>query len=222
MIHDGHRERLRQKAAIGATEKHEKLELFLFGALPRVNTNEISHALLDRFGGMEGVLCASTEKLEAVKGIGRSASIQLRNLGSIVREYQLELCDTSKIFSSVSERERYVCALFACLPFETTYMLMFSSYGKFLGAKSIGRGTATQAPLSVRSGMYAAKKLNAKYVIFAHNHPDKIMSPSAADLACARLLNGKFGKMGIEALEHYVVAHGRCMPYSHMLTDKEI
>ena len=54
-IHDGHRERLRKKFKEGNIEDHELLELLLFFSIPRVNTNEIAHRLIEKFGSVNGV-----------------------------------------------------------------------------------------------------------------------------------------------------------------------
>ena len=50
--HGGHRERMRkrfQDSGLQAFQPHEVLELLLFYALPRVNTNPIAHDLMAEF-----------------------------------------------------------------------------------------------------------------------------------------------------------------------------
>ena len=50
--HDGHRERMREKFrknGFNGMAEHEILEVLLFYALPRVNTNEIAHMLIKHF-----------------------------------------------------------------------------------------------------------------------------------------------------------------------------
>ena len=52
-IHEGHRDRMRsrflQEGADGMAT-HEILEMLLYGTIPRGDTNEIAHHLLDDFG----------------------------------------------------------------------------------------------------------------------------------------------------------------------------
>ena len=76
-LHANHRSRLRGRyARLGADglEVHELLELFLFDAIPRVDTNPIAHRLLERFGSLWEVLNAPEHELSEVKGIGVRAA----------------------------------------------------------------------------------------------------------------------------------------------------
>lgn len=76
-VHKNHRKRLRERyerEGADSFEPHELLELFLFDAIPRVNTNPIAHRLLNRFNSLDGVLRASAKELMEVKGIGERAA----------------------------------------------------------------------------------------------------------------------------------------------------
>ena len=58
-IHDGHREKMRQrflKSGLDAFADHEALELLLYYAIPRRDTNPIAHALMERYGSLSAVL----------------------------------------------------------------------------------------------------------------------------------------------------------------------
>ena len=80
-IHDGHREKMRRRFLQGGLEAfadHEALELLLYYAIPRRDTNPIAHALMDRYGSLSAVLSAPVEDLQKVNGIGESAAVLLR------------------------------------------------------------------------------------------------------------------------------------------------
>ena len=54
--HDGHRDRMRErieKSGISSLQNHEILEYLLYAFIPRKNTNDIAHALIDKFGSFE-------------------------------------------------------------------------------------------------------------------------------------------------------------------------
>ena len=72
-LHDGHRQRAKERyrqVGTDALADHELLELALFYAIPRQDTNETAHRLLKRFRSLQGVLQASPEELEQVEGVG--------------------------------------------------------------------------------------------------------------------------------------------------------
>ena len=65
-LHAGHRARLRRRfldEGLDAFEDHQVLELLLFYAIPRRDTNEIAHMLLRRHGSFSGVLDADPKDL---------------------------------------------------------------------------------------------------------------------------------------------------------------
>lgn len=85
-MHEGHRQRMYDKLKNDdGLFDHELLEILLFNALPRKNTNPIAHELLDTFGSLAGVLAADTEKLKAVNGVGENVALYLKCIGECTR-----------------------------------------------------------------------------------------------------------------------------------------
>ena len=77
-------------------EDHMILELLLFEAIPRIDTNPIGHRLLDRFGSLEGVFSASEEELCEVQGIGKASAKFLVNVKEHMLFRILGECDFSE------------------------------------------------------------------------------------------------------------------------------
>lgn len=97
--HSGHRERMmsrfeRQGYSFEGFYPHEALETFLFLLIPRVNTNETAHLLLDRFGSLDGVFSAPVSELKQIRGISDKTAAKIRLFGEIfdrVRDEMLGL-----------------------------------------------------------------------------------------------------------------------------------
>ena len=83
-LHGGHRKRIYERVKNADLCMHEYLELLLFSALPRRNTNDLAHLLLSEFGDIWSVLSAPVEQLMLVDGIGESVACFLRTIGVIV------------------------------------------------------------------------------------------------------------------------------------------
>lgn len=92
-IHDGHRQRLKQRFLEEGLESFtdiQVLELLLFFSVPRQDTNPIAHALLDHFGSLYQVLEAPVEELRKVKGVGEQSALLLSLMNDVARYYQVD------------------------------------------------------------------------------------------------------------------------------------
>ncbi len=102
-IHDGHRDVVRQRFLKGGLDSfadHEALELLLFYAIPRRDTNETAHLLMERYGSLSAVLAAPIEDLKKVAGIGESAAILLKLVPQLSRKARLQEAGKEKILNS--------------------------------------------------------------------------------------------------------------------------
>lgn len=212
--HKGHRERLRKKQLRGSLEPHEHVELLLFQSLPQVNTNDVAHTLLDTFGGINGMLTASEDKLMKVQGVGPASAVYIRNVADIARLYALEECDKSLLFTDDSELRRYISALFVGRCHECMYMLCFNSKGRLLATELLGEGSKGRTVISTKRVAELATNEGVKYVIFAHNHPDGWAEVSDSDKLSAKKLDAVLKPLGVKVLKHVLVAKGRCYYYN--------
>ncbi len=82
--HDGHRKRLRVRFAAGIAGRYsdlELLELLLCYALPRYDVAPLARELLDRAGGIGGLIGKPMEELVEYKGVGESTALLLALTG---------------------------------------------------------------------------------------------------------------------------------------------
>ena len=89
-IHAGHRERQKEKFAqhgLDAFTDVEAVELLLYYALPRRDTNPLSHRLLDRFGGLKRLMEAQYEELLTVDGVGAGTAALICLVRELNRRY---------------------------------------------------------------------------------------------------------------------------------------
>lgn len=88
--HEGHRERLRaqvRKSGLDNMHPHQILEMILFTAIKRKDTNELAHDLLSHCGGLKEVFTADIETLTEVKGIGQNTAVYLKALFETYAQY---------------------------------------------------------------------------------------------------------------------------------------
>lgn len=210
-IHDGHREKMRQRFLQGGLDNfadHEALELLLYYAIPRRDTNPIAHALIDRYGSLSAVLAAPVEDLQRVEGIGQGTAVLLRLAPQITRKARLSDAEQETVLSSVERVGTYLLERFAGETHEVLYQLLLDRKGRLLACKKLGEGGVSSAELDIRRMVENALLTSASAVILAHNHPSGVALPSEDDYAATVRAKDALAMVGVALTDHIVVADG--------------
>lgn len=221
-MHDGHRNRLRQRIINEGTdsfEEHQLLEALLFYSIPRADTNETAHRLIERFGSLAGVISASRDELTHVEGIGESSALLIRLVGGILRKIAVTDNTVRYSFDSIGKICKYLANLYTGVTVERVYLMMFDNSMKLIDCAHICDGTVNSAIMLPRVMVEKALLRRASVVVVAHNHPDGIAVPSGDDIETTEMLRSAFELLGINLLEHIVVA-GRS--YSPILRQRNL
>ncbi len=208
-IHDGHRQRLKERFLTEGLDHFsdvQVLELLLFYAIPRVDTNPIAHALLDHFGSLSQVMNARPEELEKVPGVGRNAATLLKLTTDTARYCGVNELENVNILSNLDECGRYLVRFFKNRRNETVFLLCLDAKCKVLCCKLIGEGSVNSAGIPIRRIVETALGANATTVILAHNHPSGIAVPSGEDIQTTRRVAMALSAVEIQLADHIVVA----------------
>ena len=207
--HHGHRERLRKKFLLGDIdnlEDHEILELALFYAIPRKNTNEISHKLLDKFGSLSAVFDAPINALKEVHGIGDSSALFIKLVRSLTRLYHEQKYSSDKKCLSMEEINKLLMRKFIGRNEEAVAIALLDAKGKILFDGVINKGSVSGVDLYVRKMIELVTLYNASSIVMAHNHPSGIAVPSPDDLKSTEKIYDLFHAMSVSLLDHIIVA----------------
>lgn len=210
-IHDGHREKMRQRFLSGGLESfadHEALELLLYYAIARRDVNPIAHALMERYGSLSAVLAAPVEDLQSVEGIGEHAAVLLKLVPQLARKARLAEAQQDLALTTVSRVGSYLLERFEGECREVLYQLCLDRKGKLLACKQMQQGGVGDAELDVRSLMENAILTRASGVILSHNHPSGIALPSAEDIAATKRVQEALATIGVTLVDHIIVADG--------------
>ena len=207
-IHDGHREKMRrrfQETGLEGFADHEALELLLYYAIPRRDTNELAHRLLARYGSLSALLQAPIEDLRRVEGVGESAAVLLKLVPAFV--YKAQRSDGQEtVLNSTEKAGRYLLSCFAGERNEVIYQLCLDRKGKLLARKRLSEGGSAAAELNIRRLVENALLSSASAVILSHNHPSGIALPSREDYATTQQAQDALRTIGVELLDHIIVA----------------
>lgn len=210
-IHDGHRDKMRRRFLSGGLEPfadHEALELLLYYAIPRRDTNPIAHALMERYGSLSAVLSAPPEDLEKVEGIGRSAAVLIKLVPRLYQKARLADAAQETVLNSSERAGAYLIERFSGEAHEVVYLLCLDRKGKLLSCKRMGEGGIASAGLDIRKLLETALLTSASAVILSHNHPSGVALPSADDFTATERAKTALESIGVQLADHIVVADG--------------
>ena len=209
-LHRGHRERLRERflrEGLDNFEDHQVLELLLFQAIPRFDTNPVAHRLMQRFGSLSAVLEADPKDLAAVEGVGANAAAFLSMISPVTRRYFHDRVKHSrKSLSNAEAAVEYLVPLMAGRSDEVFYVLCLDSQLRVLYPALISEGTVKDALVHPRHVVEAAVRHKASSVILAHNHPGGSVKPSTYDHKLTSKLVHALGGINVPVVDHIIVA----------------
>lgn len=211
-IHDGHRNRIRARfhnQGLASFEEHNALELLLFYARPRCDTNVIAHMLLKRFGSFSAVMDAPIEDLMQVGGIGYNSATLLKMVPQLGAYYLESRTLPGVIIDSTERAGEYFLPKFFGKKVEEAYILALDDKRKVIRSICLSEeGIVNAVVISVRRIVTEAVSANATGIIMAHNHPGGLALPSAGDKQVTRQVYLALRHINVQLVDHIIIADG--------------
>jgi len=209
--HTGHRERVRkdflENGFSETTPQHKILEMLLFYSIPRKDTNEIAHELIDTFGSIEGVLDAPNEQLLKIKGISENTVALIKLILPIASIYRSQKATEKRTFTSSDSIGDYLIEKYLSYKKETLSITSFNGKGQLLGFDILSTGDSSSVELSVRRVIETVMKRNSTCVVIAHNHPSGNALPSPEDIALTENICSILSSINVKLLDHIIICN---------------
>ncbi|MDR0958365.1 MAG: DNA repair protein RadC [Clostridiales bacterium] len=208
VTHAGHRERVREKYVnngINSFADHEVLEFLLFYALPRRDTNELAHKMINEFGSLHNLMDAHPSEISRRCKVSISVAALVTLPPQIHKKYVASKMAKKNPFHSTKAVGTFLISLFAAEVSECFYILCLDSQQKLISSELITRGTLNHAQIYLRSIMEAALKHHACSVVLSHNHPNNDLTPSDEDISTTEKIVEAFESIDVAVLDHVIV-----------------
>jgi DNA repair protein RadC len=179
-MHEGHRQRLWEKLEGNDNlYEHELLEILLYNAYPRIDTNPIAHALLNRFASIKEVINASIDELCLVEGVGKNVALYLKCIGRCVESSNN--CDSFTIIKNTEDLKKLVSRRFKNKSNEFLEFYFMDKGGRVKRIYSYTSNDANRVEVKTDEVIKLISVYHPYGVFMAHNHINSVSQPSRAD-----------------------------------------
>jgi len=208
-IHKGHRKRVKARFITGDLddfEHHNVLELLLFYAIPRMDTNKIAHNLINHFGSISEVFDAQYEDLIKLDYITENVATLIKLVPNISRVYLNDKNQEQLTLNSSQKIGEYFTHKFVGRTEELVYIMCLDSLCRVISCDVLTKGTVVSANISIRKITEKVIRHNACSVVLAHNHPRGLAIPSNEDVITTIAIKNALKMLDVTFLDHIVVA----------------
>ncbi|WMI82173.1 RadC family protein [Anaerotignum sp. MB30-C6] len=208
-IHSGHRERMRQRFLKEGGEgfhDHELLEMLLFYAVPRGDTNPLAHKMIKEFGSLPTLIEAEPIDISRLCGVGKNTAILVSLQKELSRRCIQARWRDRPVLNSLSRAVEYCISLMAYKNREFFYVICLDNKRRVINTVQVAEGTVNTAAVHPRFVIEAALKLQASAVILTHNHPGGACKPTFEDIQTTTQLGKLLYAIEVQLIDHIIVA----------------
>lgn len=180
-MHEGHRRRMYEKIKNDSSVcDHELLEILLFNAYPRKNTNPVAHALLEAFGSLAGVFAADPEQLMTVDGVGENIALYIKCMGECVNRIR-ELNSGIAVLKNYEDFKNFTVIRMRGRQEEVLEFYCIEKNGKVKRIFSYTDSERDKVELQTDKIAYVIASAKPYGLLVAHNHFSGRSDPSIND-----------------------------------------
>lgn len=211
----GHRKRLRNRFLRGGLVgflDYEIVEILLTLGTPRKNCKQMAKQAIKKFGGLQGVLDASVEELQQIKGIGPHNVFGIKLFQAISERYAKDTIPAKILMDSPRNAADYLKKKIGRENKEH-FVILYLNTRNDLIVNNVSIGTLNASLVHPREVFKGAVHAHAAQVIVAHNHPSGNTEPSEDDLTLTKRLVEAGKILGIEVIDHIIVTNNAYLSF---------
>ena len=207
-VHSDHRKRVKARVVnngFSHLEKHQLLEILLFYSIPRKDTNDLAHSIIEYFGSLDEVFNASIEQLQKVEGIGENTAIMIATIGATYRELSKGKQPQKRVYKNTEALKKLAVNLLQGKNSEEVVLMCFDETKKLKRSVTISNGNKVSSEIDMKEVIKNLVDSDSSIAVLAHNHPTTSAEPSAYDIDSTRMVCVTLRKVGYALADHIIV-----------------
>ena len=207
-IHSGHRKRIKSnviKNGFSQLEEHKLLELMLFYSIPREDTNELAHKLIEYFGSFDAIFKADIQQLKKVDGVGDNTAVMLASMGEAFYRISKAKPSKKRVYKNTEDLKNLAVSLLQGEPTERIVLMCFDEAKKLKRYTFISDGDKVSSEVDMKLIIKNLVDSDSLLAVLAHNHPITSSEPSAYDIDSTRTICVTLRKIGYALADHIIV-----------------
>ena len=188
----------------------ELIALLLRTGLPGRGVLQMAQDLLERFGGLSGLLHTTAADLKQFKGLGGTAKrAELVAVLELARRVLAQGLREREVFADPRAVRSFLQLQLAQKSHEVFAVVFLDAHNRLLALEEMFQGTLTHASVYPREVVRRALHHNAAAVVLAHNYPGGSVEPSQSDMVLTRTLQAALALVDVRVHDHVIVAPGQ-------------
>jgi DNA repair protein RadC len=207
-LHDRPREKL-QRHGVAALGDNELLAIVLGHGAANASALELANSVLATAGGVHGLVRAPIDLVRRVSGIGDARAAQVLAAIELGRRTLTRNSRERLQITSARIAAEFLLPLYGDRPVEQFGVVLLDARHRVLRTTVVSVGTLDASIVHPRDVFREAAIGGAAAVVLFHNHPSGDPQPSEDDRALTARLVAAGVLMGIEVIDHLILADVR-------------
>ncbi|WP_082539940.1 MULTISPECIES: RadC family protein [unclassified Caulobacter] len=169
----------------------------------RIESFELAERLIERFGGLAGVL--SADRVELRRYVGEATILNFKILREAAGRVSLAAMAARPVMSSFGAVADFFRAKLRGLPREEFWVAFLDKKNQLILVEAMGVGTVDHAPVYPREVLRRALEVGATALVLAHNHPSGDPEPSRPDIGMTKVIVEAGKVLGVLVHDHLIV-----------------
>ena len=193
----------------------ELLAILLRTGMAGKNVFQLSEELLGS-DGIAGLLQATVQSLQLVKGLGPAKQAELLAVFELSRRALSQRLKEREVFPTPGAVKQYLQLQLAHKNHEVFAVRFLDSQNRMLAMEELFRGTLSQTSVYPREVVMRALHHQAAAVVLSHNHPSGSVQPSRADEHLTQTLKASLALVDVRVLDHIIVGQGQALSMAEL------